>query len=192
MKNKNFFGCIINPFVKIAGWKALGLGLMFVFVSGYLGSLGNVAFDGVIDTHFVKSLSLGDSFLLLFVDVVILAVVMGLLSLTVTKGFRFIDVLGTLTLARAPFLLLAIAGLFTEAPELSAILNDPYSIFHSTSFVLFMLLTILVLIWFITLIYNALNVSTGIKGSKLTAVFLVALLIAEVLSKIVSYKILIA
>ena len=42
---------LFNPFVYIAGGKALVLGLLTILVAGFLGSLSTTHFDGVLDTH---------------------------------------------------------------------------------------------------------------------------------------------
>ena len=186
MKNKNIFGLLINPFSRIAGWQAFGIGLIFVVIMGFLGAYNDIAFDGVIDMH-LNETSLRLSFLYLITDLVCLIVVMSLTGLIVSKNFRFIDILGTMTLAKAPFLILAIAGFFTTAPNLSEIYKDPYVIFKSMSFIILMVLSLPVIIWSITLMYNALKVSCDVKGSKLTVAFIIALFISEALSKVLIY-----
>ena len=42
---------LFNPFVYIAGAKALGLGLAAILLAGLIGSLSHTHFDGVLDTH---------------------------------------------------------------------------------------------------------------------------------------------
>lgn len=186
MKNKNVFGFLMNPFTRIAGWQAFGLGLFFVVLMGLLGAYSDIAFDGVIDMHMID-ISLLQSFLYLGIDLVCLVVVMWITGLLVSRNFRFIDILGTMTLSKAPFLLLSIAGFFTATPDLSEIYKDPYIIFQSISFIILIVLSIPVIIWSITLIYNAFKVSCGIKGSKLTVAFIIALLVSEAISKVLIY-----
>ena len=186
MKNKNVFGFLMNPFTRIAGWQAFGLGIFFVVLMGLLGAYSDIAFDGVIDMHIID-ISLLQSFLYIGINLVCLVVVMWMTGLIVSGKFRFIDILGTMTLAKAPFLLLSIAGFFTAAPELSEIYKDPYVIFQSISFIILIVLSITVIIWSITLMYNAFKVSCDIKGSKLTGAFIIALLVSEALSKVLIY-----
>ena len=186
MKNKNVFGFLMNPFTRIAGWQAFGLGLIFVVIMGFLGAYSDIAYDGVIDVHMIDT-SLLQSFLYLGIDLVCLVVVVWITGLIVSKNFRFIDILGTMTLAKAPFLIMAIAGFFATAPDLSEIYKDPYIILRSVSFVIFMVLSLPVMIWSITLMYNALKISCDIKGSKLTVAFIIALLISEIISKVLIY-----
>lgn len=119
----------------------------------------------------------------LAIDLVCLVLVMWIIGLVVSKNFRFIDILGTMTLAKAPFLLLALFGFFTTTPDMSNIYQDPYAIFQSPTFVLMMVLTVPVMIWSITLMYNALKVSCDLKGSSLTTAFIIGLFVSEILAK---------
>jgi len=106
----------------------------------------------------------------------------------ISKGFRFIDILGTMTLAKAPYLILAIAGYFTVSPDINEIMKNPFIVFQSVSFIILTLLSVPVTIWTIILMFNALKTTCGVKGSKLAIAFIIALLISELISKIVIYK----
>jgi len=183
MKNKSIFGLLVNPFTRIAGWQAFSLGLVFVALMGFIGASNGIAFDGVFDMHMFE-ITVQQAFIYLAIDLASLVLVMWVTGLIVSKNFRFIDLLGTMTLAKAPFLLLAIMGYFTTAPNMNAIMRDPYVIFHSTSFVIMMILTLPVMVWSITLMVNALKISCGLKGSTLTVAFIVGLFVSEIIAKI--------
>jgi len=184
MKSKNVFNLLLNPFTRIAGWQSFGLGLAFIVLMGFIGASSDVSFDGVLDMHMMKDLSLLNSFLYLAIDLVCLVVVMWIAGLTLSKGFRFVDILGTMTLAKAPLLILAIAGLFTTVPDLSQLLKNPDVIFQSVSFLVLIILSIPVMIWSVVLMYHALKVSCGVTGNKLTIVFIIALIVSEIVSKV--------
>jgi len=187
MKSKNASGFMLNPFIRIAGWQSFGLGLAFVVLMGLIGACSNVAFDGVLDMHLIKDLTLLNSFLFLAVDVVSLVLVMWIAGLTLSRNFRFVDILGTMTLAKAPFLILAIAGLFTTAPDMTQVIRNPVMVFQSVSFIVLLLLSIPVIIWSVALMYHALKVSCGVNGNKLTITFIVALLVSEAVSKVLLF-----
>ena len=184
MKNKFNLRYIYNPFEKIAGWQALLYGLVFVVLSGWIGKQADLLFDGAIDAHLFKDVTYYQAFMQLFIDVVCVGVVMYLAGLFVTKSFRFIDILGTMTLARAPFILLSLSGLFVTVPETADLLANPYQVFTNPGFLVFIVLTFPVLVWVIALMYNAWKVSTGAKGPKMIAGFIAGLFVAEVISKI--------
>jgi flagellar biosynthesis protein FliQ len=112
---------------------------------------------------------------------------MWITGLIISKKFRFIDILGTMTLAKFPYIILAIIGFFVEIPDMSNLMHDPYSVFQSVPFDILLALSLPVTIWYIILIYNAFRVSCDISGSKLTVGLIVGLLVAEILSKIFTY-----
>lgn len=184
MKSNGFFGFMFNPFTRIAGWQAVGLGLAFVLLTGVIGTISNVSFDGVIDMHLTQQQTFFKSFSYLTIDIFSLVLVMYLTGLFISKGFRFVDILGTMTLAKAPYIILAVAGYFIESPDVAEILKNPYVIFQSVSFIILMLISLPVTIWSIALMYNALKISCGVKGNKLTVAFVIAILVSEIISKI--------
>lgn len=183
MKSKSIFSLLVNPFTRIAGWQAFGLGLVFIVLMGFIGADSGIAFDGIFDMHLFE-ITVQQSFLYLAIDLFSLVLVMWITGLIVSKNFRFIDILGTMTLAKAPFLLLAIMGYFTSAPNTSEILKDPYVVFQSLSFVIMLTLSLPVMIWSIALMFNALKITCDLKGSTLTVAFIIGLFVSEILAKI--------
>lgn len=188
MKSKDIFSLMLNPFTRIAGWQSFGVGLVFVIFTGIICTFSNVAFDGVIDMHLVNRLPLIQSFEFIAIDILSVVTVMTITGFIISKSFRIIDILGTMTLSRSPFLILAFAGYFTVSPDINELIKNPYIVFHSISFILLIILSIPVTIWSIILMFNALKISCGINGNKLGSAFIVALLVAEVISKILIYN----
>lgn len=183
MKSKEFISLLFNPFTRIAGWQAFGLGLVFVLLMGFFGARNGVAFDGVFDMHLFEH-TLQQAFTFLAIDLVSLVLVMWITGLVASKNFRFIDILGTMTLAKAPFLILALFGAFVATPDMRNIMNDPYVILESTTFVIMIILSMPVMIWSIILMYNALKVSCDLKGRNLTTAFIIGLFVSEIIAKI--------
>jgi len=173
----------MNPFTRIAGWQAFSLGLVFVALMGFIGSGSGIAFDGVFDMHMFEN-TVQQAFLYLAIDIVSLVLVMWVVGLIISKNFRFIDLLGTMTLAKAPFLVLAIMGYFATAPDMNEIMRNPYVILQSTSFLILMILSLPVMIWSIALMFNALKISCDLKGNTLTVAFILGLIISEIIAKI--------
>jgi len=188
MKSKEIFSFMMNPFTRIAGWQAFGIGILFVIVTGVIGTFGHVAFDGVIDMHFTRELTLLNSFAYLAIDLLSVSFIMIITGFIISKSFRIIDILGTMTLSRAPLIILAFAGCFTVSPDINEIMKDPYVVFQSVSFIIFSILSFPVIIWSIILMFNALKISCGVKGSKLGGAFIVAILVSEIISKILILK----
>ncbi len=183
MKRNEFLDLLINPFTRIAGWQALMSGITVFALTIYIGFNGNAYFDGIIDMHFVENAVLKYSALSGIISLITLAVVMSIACTLVTKNFRFIDILGTMTLAKAPFLILAVVSLFVKMPALEQILQNPLILFTSVSFIVMLVTSIPVIIWTIILMYNGLKVSAGIKGIQLNVVFVTTLIVAEAISK---------
>ena len=189
MKTNEFGSLIFNPFKRIAGWEAFGIGLVIAVLTTFTGNFAGIYFDGVIDMHFAENFDSLKSWLMIPVNIISISVIMWLAGITVSKNFRFIDILGTMTLSRAPFLLIALASFFVKVPDLSGIMQDPFVIFDSISFIIILIFTFPIIIWSVTLLYNAYKISTGASGQKLSISFIFGLVIAEIISKIIIYQI---
>ena len=188
MRNKFRWSLLYNPFTKIAGWQAFAVGILIVSLTGLIGAYSNVAFDGVIDTHITKSLTIKDSLLLLGIDIVSVVVILFITGMIISKRLRFVDILGTMTLSRAPLILLAILGLIVTPVSAKEIISSPMAILQHPGLIIFGVLSIPVIIWFIALMYNGFRVSTGAKGAKLIVGFIVGLIVAEIVSKILIFQ----
>lgn len=175
---------LFNPFRRIAGVEAFIVGLIIAVLAAVIGSYSGVVFDGIIDVHFDKNLTLSKSLICIAIDIVSLVLFMYLAGLVVAKGFRFVDMLGTMTLARAPFILLAIAGFIASPPDLQEIYRNPVIIMESKGFVVMMLLSVPVIFWVITLMYRAFKITTGSDNTKSLIAFLAAFFVAELVSKL--------
>lgn len=189
------FNSLLNPFHQIAGIKALGYGLLVLIVSAILALLFQTRFDGVLDIHFSAS------------DVSLKMAITDQVVNTLTSCFifyfiafiagarktRFIDIAGTFTLARFPFMLAPLlnsTGYFSGisaqveiAMKEGNLMDEIYSLVMPLIYALPFLLTCV--IWMIALMFNAFRVSTNLKGNSLTAWFILGLVIAEILSKII-------
>lgn len=183
MKSKGW-NLIWNPFIRIAGWQAFWVGIVIVVASAVLAGYGNLSFDGAIDAHFGDDLGVAASLAVTGISLFSVVIVMYMAALIISKSTRFIDILGTMTLARAPFLLLAIISPFVTYPTVDQLLQNPLILLGYPLLLLFMLISFPVIVWFIALMYNGFKVSTGAKGKKLVVGFIVALLAAEVVSKV--------
>jgi len=173
MKTKMF----INPFERIAGWQALFIGLVVMSLTAVVGKINHVAFDGVLDVHKWATFSFSTAFAMQAVNFLALFLTMWLAGICFsTSKLRVIDVAGTMALARAPMLLLAIICFLPVVPE---------RLFDMPRVIIFSLTGILFVIWMVALMYNAYSVSCHLKGSKAILSFIGALLVAEIVSKLI-------
>lgn len=185
MKKNSNWNLLWNPFTRIAGWQAFWIGIVIVIISTILAHFGGLLFDGALDAHFGILTTMTESLIVMGVSLLTVVLVMYVTGLLIAKNFRFVDILGTMTLARAPFLILAILSLFTTFPEVEEIMSDPMIFLDYPSTILFMVITVPVIVWYIALLYNGFKVSTGAKGAKLIIGFVVGILVAEAISKLV-------
>jgi hypothetical protein len=112
------------------------------------------------------------------------------------SGTRLIDIAGTMALSQAPLIFAALWGFipgihidFGDVDSLS--LNEIMLILKDNLGILILNMIVLIIptIWTIVLRYNAYTVSANVKGMIAVVSFAVAILISEIISKIVLYLI---
>jgi hypothetical protein len=188
---------LFNPFVYVAGGRALGIGAGLIALTGALGAVGTTHFDGVLDMH---SGALSPFWIFLaegFVDWLCLALVLLIFGKVISStSFRVIDVLGTQALARWPSLVMV---MFTLPPAFG---NYARALLHQVKtnpmqlpplsadgiyFFAVALLLVPFLVWQIVLMYQAFSVSCNVRGGKAIVTFILGLIGAEILSKFAIY-----
>lgn len=198
MKNKETLSLLINPFVRIAGTKALLIGLVIFITSILLAYCGNMIFDGVVDAHFSDKTNLLQALVIPTVALAIFIVVLYITGRLLSKSsIRFIDVAGTVTLARAPYLLISlvvlIPGIYDYNMKIvQSLLTQSFaevSVLQWIVFFLFTIITMIASIWFVILAYRAFSVSCNISGAKGIIGFIVALLFSEIVAAIAIHQI---
>lgn len=181
---------LINPFKYVAGTKALLIGLTAMLATAVIAFFSLTHFDGVLDEHYGaldERYGLSTPFrwflidqLLAWLPAVIIFYLAGVLFSR--SAVRFIDIAGTLALARWPYIFLALLN-WVMPPTFPKDIHD-----IDRGLILYALITLLIMIWLIALFYNAFSTSTNLKKSRGTIIFILALLVAEALSKFVFYQ----
>lgn len=187
---------LLNPFEKIAGQQALRYGIVIMLVSALLSILFNARFDGILDLHFtnvspgwkVAFLDQAVNIISLFIAFFIVARLFG------AKHTRWIDIIGTFALARAPYMLLPLLNFNNELGGygerlLELISSTPYEELNSADFfewwmIPYFLILFLGLVWMVILYFYAFKVSTNLKGNKLIFAFIIGIFTAELISKL--------
>ena len=181
-----------NPYTRIAGWQSLCIGFIIMAITAIIGVYNNVVFDGALDVHLNSNLTIGIGLIFMFLDWFVIFVVMAFAAIMMKKQFRIIDLAGTLALARAPFLILAVLGFIAtpvtaeeimSAQEVATSVSEMLPLTNGT--IAFMFLTLPIIAWNIALTYNALKVSCDIKGKNLTLLIILGLLVAEVITTLI-------
>ena len=189
--NKKIATWIFNPFHFIAGEKALAAGLAIILLTGFIGSFSNTHFDGVLDFHTGASAPTWMYLLEGLVDWLSLGILIGVGGLILSKShIRIVDVLGTQALARFPTLITALLALLPGFQQQSTRLAEsPFSPeivpLDMAVFILVALIALVMIIWMVALMYRAYSVACNVHGGKAIAMFIIGLVLAEALSKVV-------
>jgi hypothetical protein len=195
MKLKEILKLIfVNPFEKVAGWQALGLGLIFVVAMTFIAFINKHYFTGAFDLKITRcTYALSEAFVMMAIGLASIILMFLLAGICFSKNFRVIDVFGTTILAKFPHFFLALNSFipmpfFLKDPKI--IMEDPNIIFTSFTFMMNMILSLLIMVWLITLLYNAFRVSLNIRKNLRVGIFISAMLLAEILSKVLMHYIL--
>lgn len=173
MKNSILF----NPFIKIAGGKALALGGIAYLISVFLSYITGTHHYGLFNIDFAKGTVLWIYFIELGTQWFILSLLLYLFGAILSKSkIRVIDVFGTILLAKIP---LIITPLFRTIPYFQS-----FAIFSTAMFVVVGIYSI-TLIWTLVLLFNAFKVSCNLKQEKLIVSFILSIIISEILSKVI-------
>jgi hypothetical protein len=189
---------LCHPFLRIAGVTAFLLGLAAITFAGLIGAAQGLHFDGVLDTHAGKS---GPWWLFVaegLIDWISLAALLLIAGRLISKSaFRSIDLLGTQALARWPTVLVTLACLapgfhrFTEALTKSILGLKPGQVPQlpegGPDAVVFALVTLFMLactVWMVALMWRSFSHCCNVRGGRAAAAFVIALLLGEVLSKV--------
>lgn len=186
---------LFNPFRRVAGWPALGLGLAAILLTGWIGSLSGTHFDGVLDMHTgPASVPLWFFLAAGLIDWLALALVLLAAGrLASRSAFRAVDLLGTQALARWPMLLAALACLPPGYRRFTAYLVEQVQkgkldpgLLHPDAAVFFstLLVAMLATVWMVALMYRSFSLCCNIRGGRAVGAFVAGLLVAEVLSKV--------
>jgi hypothetical protein len=188
---------LFNPFIYVAGAKALLIGWAAILLAGFLGSLSKTHLDGVLDMHTgiaaPRWVFLAEG----FVDWICLTATLLIAGRILSRtSFRTIDLAGTQALARWPTVLVGLIALPKGYQRFSAYLLEQF-LKHGERiefagadafvFAAVVLGMILLLCWMVFLMYRSYSVSCNLRGAKAVLSFIGALIVAEILSKAALY-----
>ena len=188
---------LFNPFRRFGGMQSVLIGLAVMAFGVLLAVAGDVHFDGVIDVHAGSKMDVTFRIAVLeWLIAWLLPVLLFYLAgrLLSSSSIRFVDVLGTQGMARFPFLFVGLVTLLPlrekmrESGERIMRGEDPGGVFTASEIVQLVvsaLVGIACLVWAISLMYKAYVTSCNLKGARAVISFIAALLIAEILSKVI-------
>ncbi len=185
---------LFNPFKFVAGPQALFLGVIIILVVSLLGSFSNTHFDGVLDVHTGMEAPGWLFFAENLINWVSMVLLLTLSALIVSRSnWRFIDIAGTQALSRWPTLITALVMLPAAVRRFGeyliskagqngeAVTVNPAD---AAIFAIAAIISLLMIIWMVTLMYKAYSVSCNIKGAKAIITFILSLILAEIASKV--------
>jgi hypothetical protein len=144
-----------------------------------------VRFDGALDLHLASSPSWRLALLDTLNAVGVVTVALWIAGLAAARRGRPVDTLSAVAIARLPLVLLALLLSWIAPPPAEA-LAQAASGTLSPRLLITAVVTLPLWIWFLALLYRGFVHSAGLKsGVKAAALFTVAILAAEVVSKLV-------
>jgi hypothetical protein len=186
---------LFDPFQRYSEKKILLFGIPITFFGSFLGWYFNARFDGVIDLHFVKSIFPFQPFF----DNLIALFCLNLVLIGLGKYFnpktRIVDVVAATTIARTPIYLLTIFNvnnsifnisqrllLATQAQKIEVI-----AIADLVIILFFATVSMAAIAWFFIILWNGFKTATNAKGIQKIVVFVIAVIIAEIINKVLIY-----
>lgn len=184
---------IFNPFEKISEKKLLLIGITSMLVGATLGYLFNARYDGVFDLHFEKNTSYFNALLDILISVSTTCILLLAVGKYTNSKTRLIDLFNTCSMAKIPFYVLTLFNInnwiyYSSAKLVESLQQNLMKMPSLSGFVpvlLFSMLTILGLVLSVLLLFNGYKVATNAKGTKSIGLFVVALFLAEIFSKII-------
>ena len=184
---------IFNPFEKISEKKLLLIGITSMLVGALLGYLFNARYDGVFDLHFEKNTSYFNALLDILISVSTTCILLLAVGKYTNSKTRLIDIFNACSMAKIPFYVLTLFNInnwiyYSSEKLVESLQHNLMKMPSLSEFVpvlLFSMLTILGLVLSALLLFNGYKVATNAKGTKSIGLFVVALFLAEIFSKII-------
>ena len=188
---------LFNPFYYVAGAKALGLGLLVLILTGMFGFWGKIRFDGLLDFHMgLPPLPIWGNIAETLFSWLLLSILLFFAGKMISKSRpRLIDVFGTQALARLPYLLVSLTALMPGANRFTNELLTGRASWDQFSpdmavFLFVAIFGLVMMAWMIALMYRAFAVSCNVSGKVAILVFIVALAVGEIISKVIILRML--
>lgn len=187
---------LFKPFEKYSEITLLIAGVIFTLIGSFFASTFNIRYDGVIDLHIISNVKFYQTLQDNLINIFCLVLFLYLSTKYINRKTRLIDILTASMVARAPYYILPfinINGVIGKAIEESMQFNNP-ELINQISFsnlfliIVFGIITILFLVWYISLLFNGFKVASNAKGKVPIILFSISLLLAEILSKFLIFQ----
>jgi hypothetical protein len=176
---------LIDPFDGLGAAQSLLLGALGA-AGGILLSRWHVRFDGALDVHVGPALiPLPTAVLDQLVAWPLLAVILWATAWAVARRGRAIDFFGSVGVARLPLLAIGIVGgaLRDQLPMNTSQIGSVSPI----PLIILVVFTLPAVVWMLMLLFHGFRTASGLSRPKVGLPFAVAVVVAEVLSKLALY-----
>ncbi len=183
---------LFNPFKKYSERQLLLFGLITAIAGIVFASLTNTHFDGVLDIHFGKNVILKTTVLQSIINIVSIVSVFYSLGKWINSKTRLIDIFNLSLIVKIPGYLMMPMNIngwaYSKTEPLMEAISNPFNLQFTPEMILFLILSsilaILVFSWLVVLLYNGFKVATNLKETKHIIMFIIAIIVSEVVSKV--------
>jgi hypothetical protein len=187
---------LFNPFENYSEKQLLLFGFLLAIVASALSTLLNGRFDGVLDLHFVEKSTFIVAIIDMAIGISIQTFSLYIIGKIINKKTRLIDILSTCLIAKIPFYFLLFFNInnkmFVITHKLLDFVSQKKAINLETldlSLLIFSgIATFMCLIWSVMLLYNGFKTATNVKETKHIILFILSIITAEVVSKIILFN----
>lgn len=182
---------LFKPFERYNPIVLILIGVIAAIIGSFFAYWFEARYDGVLDLHFLKQPQVQEPFLDNLINILTMSALLLAGGQVINRKTRLIDILAAVLVSRIPFYLIPLINVgHNLIPEL-----DPNDLEAVTAFamenivqlVLMALVIILFVVWSVALLYNGFRIACNAKGWKGTVLFIAAILVAEITSKILIY-----
>lgn len=189
---------LFNPFEKFSERPLILFGIAATILLSMTSAYFNARFDGVLDLHFSSNAFFLNTLTDNALNVAVLSIALFTLGKIRNTKTRFVDIFSASLISRIPYYFLPFLNwnniilIETEKVLQQFVTMQPSEIpeLESGSLLLlavFALISVVFLAWFIYLLYQGYKVATNAKGTFEVVLFAIALITAEIFSKIIFY-----
>lgn len=189
---------LFNPFEKYTEKQLFVTGIILAALCSLVAYYLNARFDGILDMHLVNDVRFEAPFIDNLINIVTLSMFLFAAAITVNKKTRIIDILNTVLIARIIYCFLPIFNPEFISPGIDEKLlsidpKEPQSLnltaldftaIGITAIGITAIVMIGALVWYIALLYNGFKTASNSKKVAHTIAFILAILIAEVVSSL--------
>lgn len=186
---KNTTTLLFHPFEKYSETILLPFGIIFTILGTLLGFYFDARFDGVLDMHFVKTVTLQEVVLDNLINIFCLFIFLFGVAKFINSKTRFIDILNTILISRMAVYLFTLLPKPSEELTKKMLQQDFGQITSSDIFVVMVVgfVGIIFLICYITLLYNGFKTASNAKKILPIILFVASILFSEILSKLLIF-----